>query len=67
MRRPTIKRHEVATVRRNTGEEYRGCLTVSVPRSRELYWWIEGAMTALGRSVDAMPGRPPFRSGEATG
>jgi transposase len=47
MRRPTIKRHESTTVRRNTGDQYHGCLKVAVPRSRELYWWIEEAMSAI--------------------
>lgn len=50
MRRPTIKRHTPATVRRNTGDTYHGCLVVEVPRSRELYWWIEATMSTV---VDA--------------
>ena len=45
--RPTIKRHVAATKRLNTGSDYRGCLAVSVPRSRELYWRVEGMMGAL--------------------
>jgi hypothetical protein len=53
-RRPTIKRHAPATVRRNTGPDYRGCLTVTVPRGRELYWWIEAAMSTLATRSDAM-------------
>lgn len=52
MRRPTIKRHAPATARRNTGESYRGCLVITVPRGRELYWWIEGAMAALAAAVE---------------
>ncbi len=47
--RPTIKRHAPATRRANTGADYHGCLAVSVPRSRELYWRVEGVMAALTR------------------
>jgi transposase-like protein len=45
--RPTIKRHVPVTRRQNTGADYRGCLAVSVPQSRELYWRVEGMMGAL--------------------
>jgi transposase-like protein len=45
--RPTIKRHKPATRRANTGEDYHGCLVITVPRSRQLYWRVEGAMDAL--------------------
>lgn len=47
--RPTIKRHSPATRRANVGSDYHGCLAVSVPRSRELYWRVEGVMAALTR------------------
>jgi hypothetical protein len=47
--KPTIKRHVPGTKRLNTGADYRGCLTVSVPKSRDLYWRIEGVMAALTR------------------
>ncbi|MGI5214340.1 helix-turn-helix domain-containing protein [Plantactinospora sp. CA-290183] len=46
-RRATLKRHRPTTVRRNTGDDYHGCLIIQVPRSRELYWRIEGVMAAL--------------------
>ena len=46
---PTIKRHVPSTKRLNTGDDYRGCLVVVVPKSRELYWRVEGVMAALGR------------------
>lgn len=46
-KRPTLKRHSPATVRRNTAEGYHGCLVVDVPRGRELYWFIEGTVGAL--------------------
>ena len=45
--RPTIKHHAPATKRMNTGDDYHGCLVISVPRSRELYWRVEGVMAAL--------------------
>jgi transcriptional regulator with XRE-family HTH domain len=45
--RPTIKRHNPATKRINTGEDYHGCLLITVPKSRELYWRVEGVMEAL--------------------
>ncbi|MGV9787153.1 hypothetical protein [Streptomyces sp. NPDC003435] len=53
----TLKRHNPKTVRKNTGEEYRGCLVVSVRRSADLYrrvegWWcgIVGAATTTDLS-----------------
>jgi len=45
-RAPTLKRHNPKTVRKNTGEDYRGCLIVSVRRSVRLYRQIEGWATA---------------------
>lgn len=42
LRRTTIKRHNPRTVRQNTGESYRGCLTVDVAMSAELYRFVEG-------------------------
>ncbi|KWV32492.1 helix-turn-helix domain-containing protein [Micromonospora rifamycinica] len=45
-RRATLKRHR-PTTRRNTGEDYHGCLVIDVPKSRELYWKIEGIVAAL--------------------
>jgi transposase len=45
--RPTIKYHNPATVRANTGADYHGCLIITVPKSRELYWKVEGVMDAL--------------------
>ncbi|WP_205801140.1 helix-turn-helix domain-containing protein [Micromonospora thermarum] len=43
----SLKRHRPASVRRNTGEGYRGCLSVEVPQSRHLYWKIEGIMKGM--------------------
>lgn len=56
--RPTLKRHRPVTRRQNTGEEYRGCLMVEVPRSGRLYWWIEGAVTGIaGAAVPEQDGK----------
>ncbi|MFE0451940.1 hypothetical protein ACFW2D_11705 [Streptomyces sp. NPDC058914] len=38
----TLKRHNPKTVRKNTGDEYRGCLVLTVRQSAELYRRIEG-------------------------
>ncbi|WBB47699.1 helix-turn-helix domain-containing protein [Verrucosispora sp. WMMA2044] len=47
----TMKRHRPTTVRRNTGTTYRGCLSVEVPRSRRLYWKIEGIMKGMADGI----------------
>ncbi|MFD9948009.1 helix-turn-helix domain-containing protein [Nonomuraea sp. NPDC059023] len=52
-RKTTLKRHNPATVRRNNGEDYRGCLRVDVRRGLETYKKIEG--WALGVMVSARP------------
>ena len=44
---PTLKRHKPVTVRRDVAESYHGCLIVYVPKSRRLYWRVEGVMAAL--------------------
>ncbi|TYC22659.1 helix-turn-helix domain-containing protein [Micromonospora sp. MP36] len=49
--RPTLKRHNPTTSRTNVGENYRGCLVVRVPRSRELYLWIAGAVEGLAAGL----------------
>ncbi|MGE5292087.1 MAG: hypothetical protein ACM3ML_33865, partial [Micromonosporaceae bacterium] len=41
-RRPTLKRHNPKTVRKNSGADYRGCLRVEVRRGSVLYRRIEG-------------------------
>ncbi|NLU69970.1 hypothetical protein [Streptomyces sp. HNM0574] len=38
----TLKKHNPKTVRKNTGENYRGCLTVGVLQGADLYRRIEG-------------------------
>ncbi|GAB2763533.1 hypothetical protein GCM10027072_72730 [Streptomyces bullii] len=40
--KPTLKRHNPKTVRKNTGDTYHGCLVVSVAQCAELYQRIEG-------------------------
>jgi transposase len=45
--RPTIKKHRPGTRRANTGDDYHGCLVITVPKSRELYWLVEGIVGAL--------------------
>ncbi|MGO8958475.1 MAG: helix-turn-helix domain-containing protein [Streptosporangiaceae bacterium] len=41
-RRPLLKRHNPKTVRKNTGEQYRGCLRIEVRRGAYIYRQIEG-------------------------
>ncbi|MEU1053346.1 hypothetical protein [Streptomyces sp. NPDC005876] len=38
----TIKKHNPKTVRKNVGDDYRGCLVIRVSQSAELYRRIEG-------------------------
>jgi transcriptional regulator with XRE-family HTH domain len=45
--RPTLKRHKPQTNRHNTGDDYHGCLVIRVPRSREIYWRVEGLIDAM--------------------
>lgn len=52
--RPTLKKHNPATVRRNVGDAYRGCLVIYVPRSSRLYWKVEGVVRAI--AVAGAPG-----------
>ena len=48
-RKATLKRHNPKTVRKNTGDDYHGCLTISVRRSERLYRQIEGwALASTG-------------------
>jgi transposase len=55
-RRPTLKRHNPTTQRKNVGESYHGCLRVEVLRSSGLYRKIEGwataAMEVNGKQTD---------------
>ncbi|MFE4059659.1 hypothetical protein ACFXP3_25785 [Streptomyces sp. NPDC059096] len=49
LQRTTLKKHNPRTVRKNTGEEYRGCLVIRVSRSSELYRRIEGWWSGITR------------------
>src|ERR1700733_6790308 len=58
-RRPTLKRHNPKTVRKNTGGDYHGCLRVDVLRRSALYRQIEGwatAAMAAGETTYTRPG-----------
>ncbi|RKN37353.1 hypothetical protein [Streptomyces hoynatensis] len=50
----SLKRHKPATVRKNTGQDYRGCLVISVNRSADLYRRIEGAWAGIVWSTEQM-------------
>jgi hypothetical protein len=45
--RPLIKHHKPRTVRKNTAEDYHGCLRVQVRRGTQLYRQIEGWASAV--------------------
>lgn len=49
--RSTIKRHNPKTVRHNVGDDYRGCLCVTVYRSRTLYLAMEGIVRGLSSAA----------------
>jgi hypothetical protein len=49
----SIKKHNPKTVRKNVGEDYRGCLTVRTRQSAELYRRIEGWWDGI---ADYFPG-----------
>jgi hypothetical protein len=59
-RRPTIKRHNPKTVRKNIGGDYHGCLCVRVRQCAELYQKIEGWARAL---MGDLKGTGPTGSG----
>jgi len=53
LRKPILKRHNPKTVRKNTGDDYHGCLIVYVRRSTEFYrqiagWWAGIVEAAIG-------------------
>ncbi|MFF9393551.1 helix-turn-helix domain-containing protein [Streptomyces griseoluteus] len=53
--RATLKKHNPRTVRKNTGDTYRGCLVVYVRQSADLYRRMEGAwygIVGAGSAVD---------------
>lgn len=50
---PVLKRHNPRTTRKNTGEGYRGCLTVRLTQSADLYRQISGTWTGIMRALPA--------------
>jgi predicted transcriptional regulator len=56
--RPTLKRHNPKTVRRNTGDEYHGCLRIDVQRGADLYQRIEGWARAAMTGAKVAPTTP---------
>ena len=58
-RSPTLKRHNPQTVRKNTGDDYHGCLRIDVLRSADLYRMIEGWASAAMAALDGPDGALP--------
>ncbi|MDX3457497.1 hypothetical protein PV396_37040 [Streptomyces sp. ME02-8801-2C] len=56
----TLKKHNPRTVRKNTGDLYRGCLMIYVRQSAELYRRVEGAWYGIVGAVP--PGDLPNRT-----
>jgi hypothetical protein len=58
-RKPTLKRHNPKTVRKNVGESYHGCLRTDVRRSGDLYrqieGWVSAAMSEPSRVTESSP------------
>jgi hypothetical protein len=50
-RRPSLKRHNPKTVRKNIGDDYHGCLIIGLRLSAVLYQRIEGWAEAVMRSA----------------
>jgi hypothetical protein len=69
--RPTLKRHNPATVRRNVGETYHGCLVVNVLKSARLYWEVEAVVEGIAlseeRSAPAIMCRADMPEGKCPG
>ncbi len=58
-RKTSLKRHNPLTTRKNTGNDYHGCLRVDVRRGRELYRKIEGwasVVTTVAEATDQATG-----------
>ncbi|MGW0511048.1 helix-turn-helix domain-containing protein [Streptomyces olivaceoviridis] len=54
--KPTLKRHNPKTVRKNVGDDYHGCLVVGVARSAHLYNRIEGWWNGIVAQAQARLG-----------
>ncbi|WP_424858306.1 hypothetical protein [Streptomyces sp. SAI-170] len=52
LQRTTIKQHNPKTVRKNVGENYRGCLVICVRQCAELYRRIEGWWSGMVVAAD---------------
>ncbi|WP_037852985.1 hypothetical protein [Streptomyces sp. NRRL S-340] len=50
-----LKRHKPATVRKNTGDTYRGCFAIKARQSAELYRRIEGAWYGIVGGATRQP------------
>jgi hypothetical protein len=48
--KPTLKRHNPRTLRKNTGDAYHGCLVIHVRKGLTLYRQIEGWAQAAMKS-----------------
>jgi transcriptional regulator with XRE-family HTH domain len=53
LQRTTLKKHNPKTVRKNTGDDYHGCLVVRVQQGAELYCRIEGWWNAFAAGAAA--------------
>jgi transcriptional regulator with XRE-family HTH domain len=53
LQRTTLKKHNPKTVRKNTGDDYHGCLVVRVLQGAELYCRIEGWWRAIAAGAAA--------------
>lgn len=54
--KPSVKRHNPKTVRRNIGHDYVGCLSIGVRGSRVLYQHMEGVWRGIAAAVDLREG-----------
>jgi len=57
--KPSLKRHNPKTPRKNTGASYVGCLVIGVRQSRDLYPEIEGLWRGLVRGILSGVGEHP--------
>ncbi|MFJ4772569.1 hypothetical protein ACIP88_26270 [Streptomyces uncialis] len=53
----TIKKHNPRTVRKNTGEDYRGCLVIRVLKGAELYRRIDGWWSGIVAAAEEGSGK----------
>ncbi|MGH4029827.1 hypothetical protein ACQB60_12920 [Actinomycetota bacterium Odt1-20B] len=51
--RTTLKKHNPKTVRKNTGDDYRGCLVIRVRQGADLYCRIEGWWNGIAADSEA--------------